>query len=162
MLRVWCNIQSVIGLKTPSKNTYHCVQYGKSFSIRGNLVKQQWTHTTDKPYKCDQCDKSFVRKGYLRKHQYDSHGVETIEVWCLQAFHKLIAWWNALLELSCMQLYYTHATYLDKQSNNSGKLISCKLIVSRWTLLKVQKIQVVHLPHDHCWERSHGKLPSIF
>jgi uncharacterized Zn-finger protein len=47
---------------------YKCDVCGKGFSDNSNLHKHIRAHTGDKPYKCDKCGQGFSKKASLQKH----------------------------------------------------------------------------------------------
>ncbi|KAG6924155.1 zinc finger protein 501-like, partial [Chelydra serpentina] len=48
---------------------YKCLDCGKSFSVRTNLITHWKNHTGEKPYKCLECGKSFRQSSHLITHQ---------------------------------------------------------------------------------------------
>ncbi|CAM5158090.1 unnamed protein product [Eretmochelys imbricata] len=48
---------------------YKCLDCGKSFSVRTNLITHWKNHTGEKPYKCLDCGKSFRQSSHLITHQ---------------------------------------------------------------------------------------------
>ncbi|PIO40714.1 hypothetical protein AB205_0087730 [Aquarana catesbeiana] len=54
---------------------YSCLECGKCFTVKGNLLRHQGSHTGECPYSCPECRKCFTQKVNLLKHQ-ESHTVE--------------------------------------------------------------------------------------
>lgn len=52
---------------------HSCSMCGQSFVEKGNLVVHEKTHTTDKTFKCMDCDKTFGQRSYLKLHIKRSH-----------------------------------------------------------------------------------------
>ena len=48
---------------------FQCVQCNKSFTKKQYLKKHMIIHTGERPYKCNRCSKDFVEKGKLVRHQ---------------------------------------------------------------------------------------------
>ncbi|KFW62843.1 Zinc finger protein 777, partial [Pygoscelis adeliae] len=45
-----------------------CTDCGKSFGRHADLLRHRRTHTGERPYKCTECDKSFMEKPRLTNH----------------------------------------------------------------------------------------------
>lgn len=60
-----------------SDKSYLCGTCGKNCYSRLSLKKHELSHTTVKPFKCDQCCKAFKLKYALKKHQQSMHDSKT-------------------------------------------------------------------------------------
>uniref|UniRef100_A0A8C8SC42 C2H2-type domain-containing protein n=1 Tax=Pelusios castaneus TaxID=367368 RepID=A0A8C8SC42_9SAUR len=52
----------------PGEKPFACAECGKSFRLKGNLVKHLRSHAKVRPYKCTECEKSFTRQDKLTDH----------------------------------------------------------------------------------------------
>uniref|UniRef100_A0A0K2VHF2 Zinc finger protein 27like [Tupaia chinensis] n=1 Tax=Lepeophtheirus salmonis TaxID=72036 RepID=A0A0K2VHF2_LEPSM len=52
----------------PPSIQYGCKFCGKSFNDRSNLRIHLYTHTGEKPYRCDSCGKGYIRKDLMKTH----------------------------------------------------------------------------------------------
>ncbi|XP_073417972.1 gastrula zinc finger protein XlCGF66.1-like [Dendrobates tinctorius] len=62
------------GLESPNdfllgKHEHICLECGRCFGQRSNLVNHLKTHTGEKPFLCSQCGKGFAKKSNLLEHQ---------------------------------------------------------------------------------------------
>ncbi|XP_069086033.1 gastrula zinc finger protein 5-1-like isoform X2 [Pleurodeles waltl] len=49
--------------------TYTCIECGKRFHKKGELIRHFRTHTSARPYACTECKKSFFKKGDFTRHR---------------------------------------------------------------------------------------------
>ncbi|NXT92541.1 ZN658 protein, partial [Anhinga rufa] len=47
---------------------YKCLDCGKNFTQKSQLIMHQWIHTGEKRYQCSSCQKSCVDKSQLGAH----------------------------------------------------------------------------------------------
>ncbi|XP_074841308.1 uncharacterized protein LOC142008164 isoform X2 [Carettochelys insculpta] len=58
----------------PGEKPFGCSECGKSFRLKGNLVKHLRSHAKVRPYKCAECEKSFNCKSDLLRHEMIHRG----------------------------------------------------------------------------------------
>lgn len=57
---------------------FMCIECGKRFTASDSLRIHMFSHTGERPYKCEQCDASYVQSGHLKRHVRTAHTRQSI------------------------------------------------------------------------------------
>ncbi|XP_046532292.1 zinc finger protein 420-like [Equus quagga] len=72
-----------------SEKSYKCIQCGKAFSRKSELIVHQRIHTGEKPYESSECRKAFIQESQLIVHQRIHTGMKPFEcIECEKAFSR--------------------------------------------------------------------------
>lgn len=66
-------IQSHMMQHRPERKPFLCIVCGKDFAERAQLKSHSLTHTTERPYECNQCGKAYKQSTKLKLHQRSVH-----------------------------------------------------------------------------------------
>ncbi|CAG9861191.1 unnamed protein product [Phyllotreta striolata] len=70
--------KGTITIVKPEKK-YACSQCPRVFAFNNKLQKHMYTHTGDKPFKCQLCKKGFIENYYRRLHMQKKHNVQSVD-----------------------------------------------------------------------------------
>uniref|UniRef100_A0A8C6V9Z8 C2H2-type domain-containing protein n=1 Tax=Naja naja TaxID=35670 RepID=A0A8C6V9Z8_NAJNA len=55
--------------RSTQERSLKCMECGKTFVHRCNLISKKKSHKVEKPYKCMVCGDSFIHNGHLTSHK---------------------------------------------------------------------------------------------